>query len=76
MAFKPTADGRPANRLHTTKTAADYLGLGVSTLNRWRCEGRGPRFCSLGGNAVRYRQEDLDAFIQAGLRQSTSENAA
>ena len=46
----------------TTKQAARLLGLSVSTLNKWRCYGTGPRFLKL-GRAVRYRRPDLDAFI-------------
>ncbi len=64
------------NGMLDTKQAARYLGLGVSTLNRARCEGRGPEYAVLGARAIRYRQEDLDAYIEAGLRQSTSERAA
>lgn len=43
--------------------AAQYLGLAVSTLNKWRCyQQEGPAYIKL-GKAVRYRQEDLDAYI-------------
>jgi len=46
----------------TVGEAATYLGLAVSTLNKWRCHGGGPIFIKL-GRAVRYRAEDLDAFM-------------
>ena len=55
--------------------AAEYLGVAVRTLQWWRSVGRGPRFVKI-GRLVRYRiREDLDAYIEAGLRQSTSEEA-
>jgi hypothetical protein len=48
--------------LITEKDAADVLRLKSKTLTRWRWEGRGPRYHKIGG-AVRYRTEDLEAFI-------------
>ena len=51
--------------------AAEYLGMSVSTLNKWRCHGGGPVFVTLGG-AVRYRREDLDIFITERRSSSTS----
>lgn len=51
--------------------AAEYLGMSVSTLNKWRCHGGGPLFMKL-GRAVRYRREDLDAFIAERMSSSTS----
>ena len=56
----------------TTPQAARYLGLAVSTLNKWRCFGDGPKFLKL-GRAVRYRQEDLDAFLMSRQLGSTAE---
>ena len=54
----------------TTTEAAKYLGLAVSTLNKWRCYGTGPRYLKL-GRAVRYRQGDLDGFLETRLFRST-----
>jgi excisionase family DNA binding protein len=55
----------------TTREAAAYLGLATSTLNKWRCHGGGPHFLKL-GRAVRYRREDLDAFLTARRLTSTA----
>ena len=57
--------------------AGRYLGGKVSpvsprTLQRWRMEGAGPLFARI-GRLVRYRQSDLDAWLKANLRLSTSE---
>ena len=37
---------KPTTTLMTVNQAADYLGLAVSTLNKWRCHGGGPVFIS------------------------------
>lgn len=55
-----------------TKDAASYLGLASSTLEKGRVSGRGPRFIKL-GRAVRYLTLDLDAYLQARVKNSTSE---
>ena len=60
------------NRLLTTIEAAKYLALGKSTLERWRLTGEGPKFVKM-GDAVRYRLEDLDAFVAGNLVQTTAE---
>lgn len=44
--------------------AADYLDASPLTLRDWRKRGRGPAFVKIGRN-VRYRREDLDAYIEA-----------
>ncbi len=49
--------------LMTVEQAAKYLGLAVSTLNKWRCLGEGPIFIKM-GRAVRYRQKDLETYIK------------
>ena len=55
----------------TVKQAAEYLGLAVSTLNKWRCHGGGPVFIKM-GRAVRYRVEDLENFLIQSKSLSTS----
>lgn len=61
---------KPATMVMTVTQAAEYLGLAVSTLNKWRCHGGGPVFIKM-GRAVRYRVEDLDRFIEQQLRENT-----
>ena len=60
--------------LLAVKEAALVLGLAVSTLNKHRVYGTGPRFVKL-GRSVRYRPADLDAWIDANRRASTSEES-
>jgi predicted DNA-binding transcriptional regulator AlpA len=55
--------------------AAQYLGIGKSTLDKLRMTGRGPVYSKLGGKTVVYDVADLDAFAMARRRRSTSEAA-
>ena len=52
--------------------AAEYLGMSLSWMQRSRWDGSGPPFVKL-NHAVRYRQSDLEAWIEARLQRSTSE---
>lgn len=55
--------------------AADWLGLSPRTLERFRVEGRGPRYIKL-GKRVFYLEADLAAYVEASRRSSTSERVA
>lgn len=57
--------------------AGRYLGgkatpVSARTLQRWRMEGVGPLFVRI-GRLVRYRRTDLDEWLAARIRQSTSD---
>lgn len=54
------------------KQAAEYLGISVHSLRRWRVYGGGPRFCKMGSRCV-YPITELDAYQAACLRKSTSD---
>lgn len=41
----------------------------LETLQRWRCEGVGPRFFNV-ERRIRYRIEDIEAYENASLRSS------
>ena len=41
---------------------AEYLGVPLATVYRWRCEGTGPRGIKVGKH-VRYRQRDVEAWL-------------
>jgi len=58
-----------------TKRAAEVLGLQKNTLEAWRSRGGGPPFVKL-GRAVRYRQSDLETWIQTRIRSNTIEKEA
>ena len=61
--------------LLTTKEAARYLCVSTAFLERDRWAGARIPFVKVGSRAVRYRQEELDAFIESKTRLSTSEAA-
>ena len=57
--------------------AAKLIGLSVHWLRRKRWSGGGIPFIKIAdgpGGAVRYRREDVDAFITSRYRLSTSDN--
>jgi excisionase family DNA binding protein len=56
--------------LITEGEAAGMLRVSLTSLRRWRREGRGPVYRKL-GRSVRYRPDDLTDFIAAGRRMET-----
>ena len=54
------------------KQAAALLRVTTKALQGWRYRGGGPPFVKA-GRCVRYRLEDLQAFVLAALRSSTSD---
>jgi predicted DNA-binding transcriptional regulator AlpA len=53
--------------------AAAYLGIAESTLAKMRLRGDGPRFIKAGKRIVLYDQADLEAWLDARRRLSTSD---
>ena len=54
--------------------AAEYVGLSESMLAKMRCLGGGPVYLKL-GRAVRYRQDDLDEWLNARRVRHSSDAA-
>jgi predicted DNA-binding transcriptional regulator AlpA len=54
------------------RAAAKMLGLSASTLRNWRVKGLGPIFLKI-SRVIRYRVSDIEEFISASARQSTSQ---
>jgi hypothetical protein len=50
--------------LFDERRAAEILGCSVALVRKWRLFGEGPAYCKI-GRLVRYRHEDLDAFLAA-----------
>lgn len=50
-----------------------YLPIAKQTAARWRHEGKGPKYLSLGGKCIAYRVADLQDFLRACVRTSTSD---
>jgi hypothetical protein len=57
-------------KMLTTKEAAALLGRPHSTLERWRCEGRGPDYVKQEGG-VRYYEDHLREYIRRNTRTSS-----
>lgn len=53
-----------SNRLLTPDQVAEQLGVTTHTLAVWRCTRRYPLKYHKIGTRVRYRQADVDAFIE------------
>ena len=61
----------PSRKL-SVKEAAAFLGLSVSTMNKMRLSGTGPRYLKL-GRRVLYDIRDLEDWAARQRRQNTSE---
>lgn len=70
-----TFSTKPEPTLLTTKEAAHLLRLCNRTLEKHCCYGTGPAYRKLGGR-VFYAVSDLQAWIDGGLRNSTSDPVA
>lgn len=46
------------------KEVAEQLGVTIRTLQRWRQESKGPKYCRLTRQTIRYKQEDIDQWIE------------
>lgn len=57
----------------TTAQAAVVLGLSPRTLEQFRVKGGGCQYFALGRRAIRYKRQDLDAWLDARRRKSTSD---
>ena len=62
-----------ANQLVTTSQAAQYLGVSKAFLERDRWAGARIPFVRIGSRSVRYRLEDLEAYVNQQQRWSTSD---
>lgn len=62
--------------LMTQKQAAEFLSLSPRSLEGWRYRGGGPRYVRINSRAVRYRREDLEAFLAQRTFSHTSEESA
>jgi predicted DNA-binding transcriptional regulator AlpA len=61
---KPAKETAPCAVLRV-QDAALHVGLSVSTLNKMRGDGRGPRFIKLTHKVVGYAVDDLDAWLMS-----------
>ena len=64
----PNSTTTPHTDLWTPAHAALELGVSVRTLSAWRCTGRHSLPYVKVGRLVRYRQEDVRAWLQRHLQ--------
>lgn len=60
--------------LLTPAQLGEYLGLTVGALAQMRYRGNGPKFIKLGGKQVRYRESDVQAWLDQQTRDRTPAN--
>lgn len=60
---EPSVDKVRRGRGLTAQEAAQFLGVKVSTLAKWRLLGVGPPYSDSLGRDPRYHQDDLDSFL-------------
>jgi predicted DNA-binding transcriptional regulator AlpA len=53
-----------AGRLLTAENLAEITGLSTETLAQWRSQKRGIPYVKISRNCVRYRQADLDRWLE------------
>ena len=62
----------PDTLLNANQASVVLGGLAVRTLQKWRWEGKGPKYVKVGRRAM-YRLRDLSDYIGAQTRSSTSD---
>ncbi|MGH9406624.1 MAG: helix-turn-helix transcriptional regulator [Terriglobia bacterium] len=65
-----------AAHLLTPDEVAEVTGLSTETLAQWRSQRRGIPFLKISRNCVRYRQDDLQQWLQSRLIITTSDNSS
>lgn len=69
--IESTLEPATLGQLLNNDQTADLLGVSRRTLPVWRIQGRGPNFIKI-GKLVRYKREEIDAWIDANTHESTS----
>ena len=59
---------------YNTAQLAEYLQISKRTLERWRLEGKGPKYFKL-GSRVLYSEEQVEAWLVKCQTNSTTESA-
>ncbi|MGO1971582.1 MAG: helix-turn-helix transcriptional regulator [Propionibacteriaceae bacterium] len=62
-----SADTTTPSPVLDSAAAANYLGVGHSTIREWRYLGTGPRYAKI-RRLVRYRVVDLDQWLEDQVR--------
>ncbi len=65
----------PTETYLSTRQAASYLSLSPSWLEKLRLYGTGPAFYKVSTRRILYKRTDLETWVEAHRRLSTSEGA-
>ena len=68
----PDPKSQPTQLLNETETSK-LLSVSKKTLQSWRWRRTGPSFLKLGG-AIRYRLEDIQAYMESCLQSTADDN--
>jgi hypothetical protein len=60
-------------RLLVERELASAINIAQGTLRNWRVSGKGPPWVALSRRAIRYRRSDVEQWLMARVRRSTSE---
>ncbi|MFI7002515.1 helix-turn-helix transcriptional regulator [Nocardia sp. NPDC050175] len=66
-------DGAGGRKLATDAEFCEYAGLTRGQSAQLRYTGRGPTFIKVTGRQVRYRWEDIEAWVQSRSKQRTDD---
>src|SRR5215471_15399640 len=66
------AQAKAVRLLHQTDLSRRW-NVSPRTLERWRWQGKGPRYLKIGGR-VRYRLEDIEAYEAANVHEAGDES--
>ena len=61
-----------ADPLLTTEQVAERIGVTPEALEHWRYRGAGPPWLKLSHKVVRYRQSELERWLDSRTRRSTA----
>lgn len=61
------------NEIMSRKGLAEYLGVSEDALHQMATRGTGPKYAKLSGRLVRYRMEDVRAWLENNLVSSTKD---
>jgi excisionase family DNA binding protein len=62
--------------IRSEQEAAKQLGISVRTLQRWRRQGGGPKFCRLGVRRLGYPEDELHAWAKSNTFSSRAAELA
>ena len=62
---KPVDFAKPGQGLLNEWQVAVLVGMSVATVRRWRLQGKGPQFIRVSAAAVRYKIEDVAAWLES-----------